>query len=156
VFGTFLVIPDYRLKAADKTILTFHERPVGSPEAIRAWFYPGHNVGHEFVYPKQEARTLAQLNDVPVPAVAEELTPKMNLSVELSSPRISELIIAPVIAEEPGGKEVAVEEAFQTEPPSAEEATTPAELPETGSSLPLIALIGAVSLAGAGMVSRLK
>src|SRR5580658_1588656 len=43
LFGTFLTIPDYRLKPAGKTIITFEERAEGSPEAVRAWFYPGQN-----------------------------------------------------------------------------------------------------------------
>ena len=38
LYGTFLAIPDYRIKPADKTIITFDERPVGSPEAVKAWF----------------------------------------------------------------------------------------------------------------------
>jgi hypothetical protein len=43
LYGTFLAIPDYRVKPADKTIITFDERPVGSPEAVKSWFYPGEN-----------------------------------------------------------------------------------------------------------------
>ena len=49
VFATILAIPNYRLKSTDKTVITFRERAVGSPEAIRAWFYPGNNWGQEFV-----------------------------------------------------------------------------------------------------------
>ena len=33
LYGTFLTVPDYRLKPAGKTIITFDERPSGSPEA---------------------------------------------------------------------------------------------------------------------------
>ncbi len=51
LYGTFLAIPDYRLRPADKPIITFDERPAGSPEAVKAWFYPGQNYGHDFVYP---------------------------------------------------------------------------------------------------------
>src|SRR5580698_3864890 len=63
VFGTFLAIPDYRLQVSDKTIITFSERPVGTPEAIKGWFYPGVGHGHEFVYPKREAVALARANN---------------------------------------------------------------------------------------------
>src|SRR6516225_7237823 len=31
LYGTFLAIPDYRLKPSDKPIITFSERPVGTP-----------------------------------------------------------------------------------------------------------------------------
>jgi len=34
-----MTIPDYRLKATDKTVMKFREVPAGSPEALRAWFY---------------------------------------------------------------------------------------------------------------------
>ena len=51
VFSTILAIPNYRLKVTDKTVMTFRERAEGSPEAIRAWFYPGRQWGEEFVYP---------------------------------------------------------------------------------------------------------
>jgi hypothetical protein len=52
IYATILAIPNYRLKATDKTVVTFRERPAGEPEALRAWFYPGRNWGEEFVYPK--------------------------------------------------------------------------------------------------------
>jgi hypothetical protein len=52
LYGTFLAIPDYRLKPAGRPIITFDERPIGTPEAVKAWFYPGQNYGHDFVYPE--------------------------------------------------------------------------------------------------------
>jgi hypothetical protein len=55
LYGTFLTMPDYRLRPAGKTIITFDERPAGDPEAVKAWFYPGENYGHDFVYPKARA-----------------------------------------------------------------------------------------------------
>jgi hypothetical protein len=60
VLGTFLTIPEERLKPSDKTIVTFNEMPVGVPEAIRAWFYPWTKTGDEFVYPKDEAVKIAK------------------------------------------------------------------------------------------------
>jgi len=53
VYATILAIPNYRLKATDKTVMTFRERPAGEPEALRAWFYPGRNWGEEFVTPRR-------------------------------------------------------------------------------------------------------
>src|SRR5689334_17242715 len=60
IYSTILAIPNYRLKATDKTVMTFSERPVGEPEALRAWFYPGRNWGEEFVYPEAKAIELAK------------------------------------------------------------------------------------------------
>src|SRR5580658_7482530 len=48
LFGTFLAIPDYRLHISDKTMIRFEERAAGSPQAIKAWFNPHRNEGHEF------------------------------------------------------------------------------------------------------------
>src|SRR6202161_3858863 len=45
VYATILAIPNYRLKATGKTVLTFRERPAGEAEALRAWFYTGQNCG---------------------------------------------------------------------------------------------------------------
>jgi hypothetical protein len=53
LYGTFSAIPDYRRQAPGKTVITFEERAAGSPEAVKAWFYPGDNYGHEFVYPRE-------------------------------------------------------------------------------------------------------
>src|SRR5579871_1336200 len=66
VYATILAIPNYRLKATDKTVVTFRERPAGEPEALRAWFYPGRNWGEEFVYPKEKAMALAKTTNTAV------------------------------------------------------------------------------------------
>ena len=51
LLATALTVPDYRLEPADKPLLQFEERPSGTPEAVKALFYPGENYGHEFVHP---------------------------------------------------------------------------------------------------------
>src|ERR1700752_4105341 len=73
VYATILAIPNYRLKATDKTVMTFSERAVGEPQAIRAWFYPGDNWGQEFVYPKKRAGELAKITNQPVLFVPDEV-----------------------------------------------------------------------------------
>ena len=73
MYGFFLAIPDYRLKPRSKPIITFEERAAGAPEAVKAWFYPGDNYGHEFVYPKVKAVELAKANKTPVASMPEEL-----------------------------------------------------------------------------------
>ena len=73
VLTTILAIPNYRLKTTDKTVITFRERPAGEPEALRAWFYPGHEWGEEFVYAKSRAIELAKETNTPVLATPIEL-----------------------------------------------------------------------------------
>jgi len=57
--GLVMAIANYRLTPTDKTVITFNEVPVGAPQTIRAWFYPGRSAGQEFVYPKHRALELA-------------------------------------------------------------------------------------------------
>jgi len=64
LYATIMGIPDYRMRTPSKTIVTFDERPKGSPEALDAWFYPGDNFGIEFVYPKERAMSLAKAKTI--------------------------------------------------------------------------------------------
>ena len=73
VYATILAIPNYRLHATDKTVITFSERPAGEPEALRAWFYPGKNWGDEFVYPKARAMEIAKTTNLPVLFTPDEI-----------------------------------------------------------------------------------
>jgi hypothetical protein len=140
VLTTILAIPNYRLHATDKTVITFRERPAGQPEALRAWFYPGREWGEEFVYAKSRAIELAKETNEPVLA-----TP-----TELEAAPIEALSTAPVEAVAPTGD--SVELAQVVEPPPAAAATQPAAdpLPQTASSLPMIGLIGLMMI-GAGL-----
>ena len=75
VYATVLAIPNVRLKATRNTVFTFRERPAGQPEALRAWFYPHQEWGHEFVYGKTAAVAIAKETRAPVleiPATVKE------------------------------------------------------------------------------------
>jgi hypothetical protein len=133
IFATILAIPNYRLHATDKTVITFRERPAGEPEALRAWFYPGHQWGEEFVYAKPRAVELAKEVNQPVLA-----TP-----IELANAPVEALKTAPVEAVAPTGEPMELAEVVGP-PPVATKA-----LPSSASSLPLIGLMGLLSL-GAG------
>jgi LPXTG-motif cell wall-anchored protein len=146
LIGTFLAIPDRRLAPSGKPIITFDETPPGSPEAVRAWFYPGDTYGHQFVYPKEKAVALAKANNTPVPSMPAELaanTTKPASSVK--APEVVAMSQAPLKAQKPNEEEVEIAEVFVAEGP----AQPPATLPATGSPVPLIGLIGLLSLAAA-------
>ena len=163
LYGTFLAIPDYRLKPSDKPIITFSEQPVGTPEAVKAWFYPGENYGHDFVYPKPKAVVLAKANNTPVasmPAELEEHTKKP--ATTMQEPHVVEMKAAPVKAQKPTGEEVETVEVFTVQelaqatppparpaPPAAAPAPAPKQLPATASNYPLIGVIGLLCLAAA-------
>jgi hypothetical protein len=147
VYATILAIPNYRLKPTDKTVITFRERPAGEPEALRAWFYPGRNWGEEFVYPKAVAVTLAKVSNVAVLAIATEV------KLEVEKPDVPEVVEqlkqVQLIAVKPTGEEVEVAQVIQTAPAVEVAEMKPVALPETASSLPLIALFGLLAMGGA-------
>jgi len=159
VFGTFIAIPDYRLHPADKTIIRFEERAEGSPQAIKAWFYPGRNYGHEFVYPKNKALELAKVNNTAVPSMPTDLTPDTTKpDVTMNGPEVEALTSAPLKAEKPSGEEVELSELWAVAyayHPSSPDGELPAELPATASALPLAGLI-ALSSMGIAMGLRLR
>ncbi len=138
LYDTILAIPDYRLEPTGKTVMTFEERTAGSPEAIKAWFYPGDEYGLEFVYPKPRAVQLAQVNQQHVPAmpapVAKNATP-----VQLKK--------APVTAIQPSGQEVRLAEVHAPKAAPVQTAAAPVKtLPKTASPLSLIGLMGLLAL----------
>jgi len=140
VFSTFFAIPDYRRHPSETTIIRFEERAAGMPQAIKGWFYPGRIDGHEFVYPEQEAIALAQANNTPVPSMPEDLAANTTEPIITMHERaFMAMIIAPLKAEEPNGEEVELAQAFATSAPSA-------ALPATATPLPLVGLIGLLSL----------
>ena len=150
VFATILAIPNYRLKATSKTVMTFRERAAGSPEAIRAWFYPGDNFGQEFVYPKVRAIEIAKVAKQPVLWIPDEIAVYVVQPVKSADePPHAALKAAPIKAVTPKGEEV---EVAQVIPPKTEVAQ--ASLPTPASSLPLLGLIGLLAL-GSGFALSL-
>jgi hypothetical protein len=162
LFGYFLAIPDYHLKTPDKPIITFEERAAGAPEAIKAWFYPGDRYGHDFVYPKVKAMALATANNQPVASMPNELAANTTQSTsDTNKPDTTALNRAPLTAQQPNRQEVGIAEVF-TPPPASAQAPAPApaaapaapaapsELPRTAGNMPLIGLLGLISLGAAG------
>jgi hypothetical protein len=149
IYSTILAIPNYRLQATDKTVITFSERPAGEPEALRAWFYPGRNWGEEFVYPKAKAMELAKTANTPVLFTPVDLPLEVAEPIKSAdAPVVVELKRAPIMAVKPTGEEVQLAE-VATQPPARVEAATAPALPATASSLPLIGMWGLMALGGA-------
>lgn len=137
-------IPSYRLEVTEKTAITFEERANGAPNAIKTWFFPGENWGREFVYAKAETLTPAGTP----PALVE---PEAALVPEANAPA-AVIEAAPEPVEETAPAPVEIAEAT---PPAAEAPAPIEQLPQTGSSLPLIAMLGTASLL-AGVILKLR
>ena len=144
---TVLAIPNYQLEVSGKTILAYAERPVGEPVALKAWFYPGDNFGQEFVYPKQMASELSQMNKTEVPVTEETQPATEPLPVENTQP-------APEAAPAPAPEQEPAPAATQPAPQTPPEAQPPKELPKTASNEPLIGLAGLIALGGALALRR--
>jgi hypothetical protein len=132
VHATILAIPNYRLRATDKTVMTFSERAAGEPQAIRAWFYPGDNSGQEFVYPKRRAIELAKVYQQPVLYIPDEVA---------AQPPLVALKAAPVRAVTAVGEDVPLAQVVEAPPRQV------ARLPKTAGTLPLFGLLGLLSIA---------
>jgi hypothetical protein len=161
LYATILAIPNSRLKATDKTVMTFRERAAGEPEALRAWFYPGRLSGDEFVYPKSKAVGLAKATSAPVLYTVKEIPVEVTQPSQLSEQRLlRDLREAPVQAVEPSGRDVELA-AVVTPPPAEELADSPEpaqvasaqepapRLPETASPLMMLGMLGFFALGGA-------
>jgi hypothetical protein len=169
LIGTFLTVPNYRMKPPDKPLITFEERAAGAPEAIKSWFYPGDNYGNEFVYPKARAVQLAVQSQQNVPSMPTNLATNTKTTAQnQDSQRVTEMKQADLKAQKPSGDETTVAEVFLVvapptpvaEEPAPPQRTlvalvtpAPAELPKTASPLPLLELAGLLLLA-AGLTLR--
>jgi hypothetical protein len=156
LYGTFLTVPDYHLKPTGKVIINFEERKPGAPEAVRAWFYPGENFGHDFVYPKVKAVALAKANNRPVASMPNELAANTTQPAKtMQEPHVVSMKQATLKAQQPTEEEVEIAEVFIA-PPPAEVTQVAATLPKTASPLPLMALIGTLSLLGVALLRRVR
>lgn len=133
LMATVFTVSDYRLQPTGDTVVNFEERPGDQPEAIQAWFYPGEDFGHEFVYPKARAISLAQQIQQPVLSMPDD-----DATDSASSPDLKLAAVTPT------GEEIELSDIVESEEPT--DNVTMASLPQTASLLPLAALLGFVGL----------
>jgi hypothetical protein len=156
IITTILAINDYRLQPTGQTVMKFSERPGDSPDALRAWFYPGDTFGQEFVYPKTRAIQLAQTTNTVVPAVAADTLDDSAIktaTIVAVTPDQKEVDVATAIQTAPPAAAATVEPVVQTTAPVAAVTPSPVvasketeDLPQTASSTPLIAMLGGLSI----------
>lgn len=145
VLTTVLAIPNYRIHPSDKTVITFEERPEGQPQALKAWFYPGREVGEQFVYAHPRAVELAkETNEDILSTPATDTSSMETAPVEAVTPSGQTEASSQVVQPPPA------EEMAQATPPPAPEPAPAASLPKTASDLPLIGLVGLLTL-GVGL-----
>jgi hypothetical protein len=119
LYATILAVPNYRLQPSDKPVLSFEERPAGTPEALKAWIYPGDNFGQQFVYPRDQAIQLAKHNNQHVLSMPNDMSKHLTAkgdSAKASS--VQALKKTEVAAVNPSGEQVPMEQAVATSPES--------------------------------------
>jgi hypothetical protein len=175
LYGMFFAMRAERFEPASTPEVRFMETAAGIPTAIKTWWYPGERSGYEFVYPKDQARRLAQGASQPVlttqtQSAATEQTNTADLTrISSAGQETNVSADATPTASTPGGTsqqgEVAstgISIANATIPPRVDPSpvatseqhapSTRVSLPRTGSSMPVIALVGCLALfAGIGL-----
>lgn len=167
VYATVLAMPAFRLVPADHTVIKFAETSASGDTAsgtmpadglpIKQWFYPGDTYGQEFPVRPAALTATTAASETPLPAAEEPspaaaTEPASTANNEPEQP--AEMAEAqPAPTPEPQTQAQPQQPAPSTEPApsasSAEPASTPSSLPKTASSIPLIGLIGLLSLATA-------
>jgi hypothetical protein len=179
-YGLFLTISAERPRPSDDAELRFLETPAGAPAAVKTWWYPGNTIGREFIYPKSQARRLAQATNTTVLTTkAESVTDDQMKTADLSyvSPSgqetavTDEQLVAAAANTAPTGQASASASNASSASTSASSATmndrTPVRvgqsaantsnrtrLPRTNSALPLIGMLGLGSFLGGAIRFR--
>ena len=175
-YAMFFAIRDPRIDPVRDPALQFRETAETMPLAVKTWFYPGDYGGYEFLYPKEQARGLAERGGEPVlTTVAETVTPADTAEGALArvAPEGRDAALAPAdaVAAAPGARDagaapdraapfvrgeiappsIAVPDArIARAAPAAQSAR--AALPGTAGSGPAIALAGLLLLLTGGLL----
>ena len=180
-FGLFMTISAQRPRPSDEAELRFMETPAGQPTAVKTWWYPGNTIGREFIYPKSQARRLAQATNQNVLTTHEEKVTNEEMKTadlayvspsgqetELTDDQLVEAAAntAPVgtagaasAADSAGARTNAAATSGMDRPAGertmAANTSSRASLPRTSTGLPIMGMLGLMSLLS-GAVLRIR
>lgn len=158
VLGMFHSFPSERPTAANDAEIRFMEASAGAPPAVKTWWYPGERTGYEFIYPKQQARRIAdRTRQAVLTTKGDTTTTEQTDTTDLTrvAPGGSETAANNTTAAEqaPAGSTQRGQLADDSRPTQVGTvARARTELPRTASASPLIALIGVLLFAAAAIV----
>ncbi|HEY1910934.1 MAG TPA: hypothetical protein VGG73_08430 [Vicinamibacterales bacterium] len=154
LIATLMAVPNQRMEVTDKPVVMFSERPAGSPQAIKVWYYPGEHTGNEFIYPKAQAMRIAKETHQRVLATNSEMTTADNSMKTATVGYFDEngewqSSDQKVAVNGSTATERAPESTMaRAETTNAPMTPTRRHLPRTGSNLSLFELIAGLSIAG--------
>ena len=153
--ATVLAIPAQRQDPPSEPEIRFMEAPANTPPAIRTWWYPGRTIGHEFIYPKSQARRLAARQTEPVLTVTgngQSTDDMQKADLERVSASGDETVVTADAAPRDTAPPPAVERVPEPRPRTTADARREprTELSRTASPMPLIGLTGVLALALVG------
>jgi hypothetical protein len=173
-YGMFLTISAQRPRPSDDAELRFLETPAGQPAAVKTWWYPGNTIGREFIYPKSQARRLAQAtNSTVLTTQAENVSTDQMQTADLAYVNASgqetqltdEQLVAAAANTAPVGTagqqsanatdqpaRSAQTDNAMSRTPAQEGAMARARLPRTSTPIAGIGLLGMLSLLGGAWV----
>ena len=115
--------------------------PPGQPRTLRTWYPRDRSSGHDIIYPKARALELAAAAKEPVIAIPDEVKEAEYKTAPL-------LVVTPDRTVKPY-EAVAVQPMPKPAPVAVAEARPAERLPKTASRVPLLAVLGLLSLGGA-------
>ena len=167
-YAMLLTIPEERRDPAQDAEVAFLETASRTPSAVKAWWYPGERTGYEFIYPRSQARDLAKTTGASVLTTkADTKKPEETRTGELtrvdSSGDDQDAAATANNASSARDTGTVAQEVPQRTPPQAVPVPAPAPaaqsspipnpppvarntLPQTASGLPVVELIGILSL----------
>jgi len=175
IYATLLAIPNDRMEPSDEPVVMFAERPAGSPQAVKVWYYPGERIGNEFVYPKSMAMKIAKANHQSVLAMDDTSSSDAYKTAQVG--RFDENgawqvegnnAVATTAQATTAPRSTTASEARTTTTAQAAPAArrdnnatgttgrTRRQLPRTASPLPLYELLSGLSIAGGLFVRRIR
>jgi hypothetical protein len=170
VITTFHTVDDRRRQElVEEPTFDFMEVPAGNPVPVRAWYYPGRITGFEFLYPDDQKdkiaayRTTTKSAEIDLalakPSAQDELPTEVTEESQLTPPPETEPELALVqeqvsqveTPQNEGDANLESQEAIATPEQSevtedTSTTTMPEALPKTAGELPLVGLLGALSL----------
>lgn len=152
-YAQVFAVNDFRLRPKGKVQIDFSESPAGQPRTLKAIFWPGDNYGQAFEYKggkteiaqttQQETTQVAVAEPTPAAEPAPAPVPQEPVETAQNTPPPPPEPAPAVTTPEP---EPEPAPAPSPAPSVVAENTTPAVLPQTASNIPLLALIGFLSV----------